>query len=231
MFTHSKIVVISAHPDDWEIGMGQFLIELLNPERENHLLLCVVTDGGAGGYSELRRKEQAAVISFLQKRFPTTFLGLHKDSYAFEDTELNPSKTLISYLERVCLGSDLVFTHFPDDSHQDHRALGMCVRPACRFVPNIVFFQSYTALNFSPSLFFEFTKDEMESRDGKLQLITLHQSQVKRYKGSNQDLLQDMYALASYNGFACKTAKRFAEGFVPWRLSLNLTNTLSRVRK
>ena len=83
---------------------------------------------------------------------------------------------------------------------------------------------SYTALNFQPSLFFDFTKPEMESQKGKLKLIMFHNSQVKRYKGSNQDLLQDMYALGSYNGFVCKTPKRYAEGFVPWKLALNVRN-------
>lgn len=222
MFTHSKITIISAHPDDWEIGMGQFLIELLHPARKNRLQICVVTDGGAGGYAEARRAEQAAVARHLKQRFPKTFIGLHKDSYAFPDTELNASKPLITYLEKVSTGSDLVFTHYPDDSHQDHRSLGICIRPACRAIPNVVFYQSYTALNFQPSLFFDFTKQEMESQKGKLKLIMFHNSQVKRYRGSNQDLLQDMYALGSYNGFACKSPKRFAEGFVPWKLALNV---------
>jgi len=221
MFTNSKICVISAHPDDWEIGMGQFLIELLNPARANRLEICVVTDGGAGGYTTERKAEQLAVTRSLKRRFPKNFLGLHKDSFAFPDTELTSSKTLITYLERVCNGSDLVFTHYPDDSHQDHRSLGVCIRPACRTIANVVFYQSYTALNFQPSLFFDFTRAQMESAQGKLHLIMLHRSQVQRYKGSNQDLIEDMYSLASYNGFVCKTPKRFAEGFVPWKLSLN----------
>jgi LmbE family N-acetylglucosaminyl deacetylase len=222
MFRNSKITIISAHPDDWEIGMGQFVLELLNPSRGNSLQICIVTDGSAGGFQEARRAEQAEVMDYLKHRFPGTFLGMHEDSYAFPDTELNAAKPLISYLEHVCSSSDLVFTHFPDDSHQDHRSLGVCVRPACRSIPNVLFYQSYSALNFQPSLYFTFTKEEMESDLGKLKLITFHDSQVNRYKGSNQDLLQDMYALGAYNGFLCKTPKRYAEGFVPWKLTLNV---------
>lgn len=222
MFTRSKITVISAHPDDWEIGMGQFVLELLSPARRNSLQICVVTDGSAGGFKDARSAEQAEVINYLKCRFPETFLGLHEDSYAFPDTELNASKPLVSYLEKICSGCDVVFTHFPDDSHQDHRSLGVCIRPACRAIQNVLFYQSYTALNFQPSLFFDFTKEEMESDKGKLKLIMFHESQVNRYKGSNQDLLQDMYALSSYNGFLCKTPKRHAEGFVPWKLALNV---------
>ena len=222
MFTRSKITVISAHPDDWEIGMGQFLIELLHPNRKNQVQICVVTDGGAGGFAKQRRTEQAAVERYLKKRFPKSFVGLHKESYAFPDTEINASKQLISYLERVCNGSDIVFTHYLDDSHQDHRWLGICIRPACRQIPTVIYYQSYTAQNYQPTMFFDFTKAEMESNQGKLKLIMFHNSQVKRYKGSNQDLLQDMYALGSYNGFVCKTPKRYAEGFVPWKVALNV---------
>jgi LmbE family N-acetylglucosaminyl deacetylase len=219
MFTNSRITIISAHPDDLEMGMGQFLLSLLEPPRRNLISMCVVTDGGAGGFSEIRRKEQAAAVRLLQKRFPKTFLGLHPESYAFEDTELVPSKELISYLEKVASGSDVVFTHFHDDSHQDHRALGVCARPACRHIRNVIFYQSYSAINFEPTLFFDFTKDEMEA--GKLKLILMHKSQVERYSGSNQDVMHDMYALAAYNGFLMKSAKRYAEGFVPWKMALN----------
>lgn len=221
MFTHSKVTIISAHPDDFEIGMGQYLFELLKPERDNRVTLCIVTDGGAGGYSRARRKEQSAVVRFLREAHPRTFASLHPESYAFPDTELEPSKPLVSYLERVCGGSDVVFTHYPEDSHQDHRALGISVRPACRFVRNVLFYQSYSALNFQPSVFYDFTREEMESEQGKLRLLKFHTSQVKRYQGSNQDLEQDMYALAAYNGFLYKTPKRYAEGFMPWRLRLN----------
>lgn len=220
MFSKSTITIISAHPDDFEIGMGQYLFELLKPARKNRVTLCIVTDGGAGGYSKARKKEQNAVVAYLQKRFPETFEGAHPKSYAFPDTELQASKTLITYLEGVCGARDVVFTHYPEDSHQDHRALGICVRPACRFVHNVLFYQSYSALNFQPSLFYDFTREEMESDLGKLRLLRQHHSQVERYKGSNQDLEQDMYALANYNGFLYKTPKRCAEGFVPWKLAL-----------
>jgi LmbE family N-acetylglucosaminyl deacetylase len=221
MFNKSDILVTSAHPDDFEIGMGQYLFELLKPEHGNRVRLCIVTDGGAGGYSRVRRKEQNAVVRFLRELYPETFTGLHPQSYAFPDTELEPSKALVSYLDKVCRGSDVVFTHYPEDSHQDHRALGICVRPACRFVRNVLFYQSYSALNFQPSVFYDFTRKEMESEQGKLRLLKFHTSQVKRYRGSNQDVEQDMFALAAYNGFLYKTPKRFAEGFMPWRLKLN----------
>jgi LmbE family N-acetylglucosaminyl deacetylase len=218
MFTNARITIISAHPDDLEIGMGQYLLELLSPKRRNLISLCVVTDGGAGGFAKARRKEQAAAIQYLKKKFPKTFEGLHEESYGFEDTELGQSKTLISYLETVCGKSDVVFIHSPEDSHQDHRALGICARPACRHIRNVLFYQSYTALGFQPSAFFDFTIEEMKA--GKLPLILFHQSQIRRYAGSNQDVIHDMYALAAYNGFLMKTPKRYAEGFIPWKLAL-----------
>jgi LmbE family N-acetylglucosaminyl deacetylase len=220
MIIRSRITVVAAHPDDLEIGMGQSLLELLRPERKNFITLCVVTAGGAAGQQAVRRREQAAMSGYLKKLAPESFAGLHPDSYAFEDTKLMPSRRLISYLEKVCHDSDVVFTHFPNDSHQDHRALGVAIRPACRFSRNVLFFQSYSALDFQPSIFFDFTREEMESEGGKLKLLQFHQSQIRRYAGSRQDILQDMYALAAYNGFLCKSPKHYAEGFVPWKMSL-----------
>jgi LmbE family N-acetylglucosaminyl deacetylase len=220
MIIHSRITVVAAHPDDLEIGMGQLLLELLRPERKNSITLCVVTAGGAAGQRAVRRREQAAMAGHLKRLAPASFAGLHPDSYTFEDTKLMPNRRLISYLEKVCEGSDTVFTHYPNDSHQDHRALGAAIRPACRFTRNVLFFQSYSALDFQPSLFFDFTREEMESDRGKLKLLQFHKSQVDRYAGSRQDIIEDMYALAAYNGFLYKTPKRYAEGFVPWKMSL-----------
>ena len=230
MFTNARITIISAHPDDLEIGMGQYLLELLQPARQNEITLCVVTDGGAGGFSKIRRKEQANAARYLSKQFPRTFAGLHPKSYAWKDTELVPSKSLISYLELVSGRSDVVFTQSHDDSHQDHRALGVCARPACRHVRNVLFYQSYTAINFQPSLFFDFTPEEMKA--GKLPLILFHQSQIDRYAGSNEDVVHDMYALAAYNGFLMKSPKRYAEGFLPWKVALtgNTRNSPKRKR-
>ncbi len=225
MFSNSKITIISAHPDDFEIGMGQYLFELLKPARRNNVGICIVTDGSAGGFEDVRRQEQDAVSKYLSDRFPDTFDGIDERSYQFRDTELQPSKPLISYLETVCAKSDVVFTHYPEDSHQDHRALGICARPAFRFHRNVLFYQSYSAINFQPSVFYDFTRADMESEYGKLKLLECHQSQVDRYKGSNQDLSEDMYALGAYNGFLYKTPKRYAEGFSPWRLCLNQITT------
>jgi LmbE family N-acetylglucosaminyl deacetylase len=220
MIVNSRIMVIAAHPDDLEIGMGQLLLELLDERRGNSISLCVVTNGGAAGSRSVRRREQAAMAAFLKKLSPKSFEGMHPESYAFEDTRLAPNRRLISYLEKVCDERDVVFTHFPADSHQDHRALGVAIRPACRFTRNVIFYQSYSALDFQPSIFFDFTREEMESQHGKLTLLNFHRSQIKRYAGSRQDILADMYALAAYNGFLYKTPKRYAEGFVPWKMSL-----------
>lgn len=220
MITNSRIIIVGAHPDDLEIGMGQLLFELLAEQHRNLVSLCVVTGGGAAGHESVRRREQRTVAAFLKDIAPKTFEGMHKESYAFKDTKLTATRRLISYLEKVCQDCDTVFIHYPADSHQDHRALGISIRPACRFTRNVLFFQSYSALDFQPCLFFDFTREEMESDRGKLKLLKFHSSQVERYAGSRQDIVDDMYALAAYNGFLYKTPKRFAEGFVPWKLAM-----------
>jgi LmbE family N-acetylglucosaminyl deacetylase len=230
MIINSRITVVAAHPDDLEIGMGQLLLELLDERRGNSVSLCVVTGGGAAGAKSVRRREQRDMAAFLKRLAPGSFAGMHPESYAFADTQLMADRRLITYLERVCNGSDVVFTHYPNDSHQDHRALGTAIRPACRFTRNVLFFQSYSALDFQPSLFFDFTREEMESERGKLKLLKFHKSQIKRYAGSRQDIVEDMYALAAYNGFLYKSPKRYAEGFVPWKVSLQSTGSRDTVR-
>ena len=86
--------------------------------------------------------------------------------------------------------------------------------------PDALSLSTNSVRNFQPTLFFDFTEAEMIADTGKLGLISFHTSQVERYQGSNQDLHEDMHALAAYNGFLFKTPKRYAEGFVPWKIAL-----------
>lgn len=107
---------IGAHCDDIEIGCGGTVIELLRqyPQAQFH---WVVLSSGAGRTKEARRaaslllrgavEPNVVVKEFRGAYFPSEAPAIK--AYFEELKELNP---------------DVVFTHFRDDLHQDHRVVG-----------------------------------------------------------------------------------------------------------
>lgn len=215
MFEKRVVTVIGAHPDDYEIGMGELLAHLLRNQCKVKVL--VVTDGSKGGISCIRKDEQRASVKYLQDNF-SSGLTLSERSFFYPDTELEANADLISFLEQEVRGSDTVFTHFPKDTHQDHRALGVAIQSACRFVPTVLYFQSYTSLEWNPTIFFPVFISESSSF--KLDQLKCHKSQIETYSKTKFDMVAEAITLARYNGWLCKCESFHAEGFVPFRLTI-----------
>ena len=111
-----KILCLGAHPDDIEIGCGGTILRLLE-EAPNAQFFWVVFSGNqkrckeAYQSADLFLKEaklkKIAIEQFRESYFP--FIGVQiKDCFERLKTELSP---------------DLIFTHYSNDAHQDHRLI------------------------------------------------------------------------------------------------------------
>lgn len=218
MFTKQKIQIVAAHPDDFEIGCGQLIFSLLKNGCQVEVL--VVTDGSSGGDTSVRIREQRDCIEYLRdlRDYP---IHLNPSSFGKRDTTLEAKSDLISHLEGDIrkFKPDAIFTHWPEDTHQDHRELGISIISAARKVDNIIFFQSYTSRNFQPCMFHAFPEKHLEIQ--KWKLLSFHKSQVNRYKGTNSDLKRDIFTLARHNGHVGRTSPDCAEAFIPYKLSFD----------
>lgn len=109
----NSILVIGAHPDDFEIMAGGILAR--KRENDSKTYALVMTDGELGGDPEVRREEakRAGEILGVEKVF---FLGL-------PDGEINQGLSPIHAIEEVIEETDpeTIITHFSEDTHQDHR--------------------------------------------------------------------------------------------------------------
>lgn len=111
-----RVLCLGAHSDDIEIGCGGTLLTLL--QRYQRVVIRWVVFSG----SELRAQEaQASAAAFLA--------GAHESSVeikSFRDgffpTQFEAIKEDFERLKRE-FSPDLVFTHYRDDRHQDHRVL------------------------------------------------------------------------------------------------------------
>ena len=132
----------------------------------------------------------------------------------YEDTKIPVDKTLISHIENLLdrIRPEIVFVHYGQDTHQDHRNLCDAVISATRFVPNVLFYEVPSAQNFNPSVFV----DIQSTFDGKLSVLNAHASQVTRTKVENLTIVDVALATAQFRGTQAHIL--LAEGFVPLRI-------------
>lgn len=201
-----NILVIGAHPDDMEFGCGGTLLKLADKGCGMNLL--VMTQGGAGGDEQTRVQEQLSAAKML---------GANLMWGGFEDTNLPISREIIRIIETAIIRvqPDMVFCHYPQDTHQDHRQIGTAALSAARGVRSFLFYEGPSSMDFSPSVF----TDIGNELPRKLELLKCHRSQVDKTNIPHLSILESAQSTAIYRGMQNRV--KFAEGFMPHRLALD----------
>ncbi|MFH1380160.1 MAG: PIG-L deacetylase family protein [bacterium] len=202
-----EILVIGPHPDDLEYGCGGTLIKLA---RKGHKInLLVVTGGEMGGDLNIRKVEQETVAAYLKA-----------DLYwgTFIDTEIPLNKSLIDSIEKFILQikPDITFVPCFNDTHQDHRKVSQATTTATRYLKNVLYFEVPTTTEFTPTIF----QDVGDVIEDKLKLLGMHASQTNRTNVSGMNIMDYAKATATFRGFQNRC--RYAEGFIPLRMSLKM---------
>ncbi|MCF6332773.1 MAG: PIG-L family deacetylase [Draconibacterium sp.] len=154
-----KIVVVGAHPDDPETGCGGTM--LLYAREGHEVVSTYLTRGEAGIHGEsyeeaalTRSNESVEACKILNAR--AEFLGQIDGS-----CEITKNRYVEMYDFLKEESPDIVFTHWPIDSHRDHRICSILVYDAWlnlnkRF--ELYYFEVETGgqtQNFSPSNFID----------------------------------------------------------------------------
>jgi LmbE family N-acetylglucosaminyl deacetylase len=202
-----EIIAIGPHPDDLEYGCGGALYKLA--KAGHRISLLVMTRGEMGGDPDVRQKEQEKSAKLLNARL---YWG------RFSDTQIPLQKETINTIEFFMkkLKPDLIFVPFSNDSHQDHRTVSQATVTAARYVQNVLFYEVPTTVDFSPASVFI---DIGEVIDKKMTLLKIHRSQVFSTRVANLTILEAAKASALFRGLQNRV--KYAEGFVPLRLSFN----------
>lgn len=191
-----NVLAIGAHPDDIELGCGAAL--LAHRRRGDPVDLLVMTAGGRGPQDERSRvaeQEDAAAV-----------LGAGLRWGSFEDGAVPEGRDAVDLIQRALLttGADVVYSHVPRDTHQDHRATGAATQAACRRVCRVLQYESPTTIDFRPAVYV----DVRGLVEHKLDVLRCHVSQV--LKNGLVDL-EAVEAQARYRGFQARL--RWAEAF------------------
>ncbi len=203
-----KILAIGAHPNDIEFGCGGTLYKYRL--KGHHIEMLVLTDGGRSGDAETRKAEQEQAAKLLGAR--TLHWG------GFLDTEVPESARAIRLIDKIVESSkpDLIFTHSPEDTHQDHRHTALATIAAARNVRNLLFYETCSTKNFRPGVFV----DVSSLIDKKFEFISAHVSQQNKTRIPGvkfKDLAKSIGETRGLNIFV-----KYAEGFDSHRLVINI---------
>jgi LmbE family N-acetylglucosaminyl deacetylase len=203
-----SVLAVGAHPDDIELGCAATL--LAHRARGDAVAMLVMSRGELGPQDERPRlTEQEAAAEVLGAEL---YWGDFRDS-AIPDG-CDAVDVIQDVMARVC--PDVVYTHFSQDSHQDHRAVAATTLAAARRSTRVVCYEAPSSLAFAPTMFV----DVANFLEGKLEALRAHTSQV--LKNGLVDL-EAIEAQARYRGFQARI--RFAEAFVVERFLWDLART------
>jgi len=118
-----KVVCVGAHPDDPESGCGGTLALLSKAGHE--VTIIYLTRGEAG--IEGKSHEEAANIRTKEAVAAAKLLGATPKFLGQIDGATEVTNEWLSKLEQMIreIGPDIVFTHWPIDSHKDHQCASL----------------------------------------------------------------------------------------------------------
>ncbi len=120
-----KVVVAGAHPDDPESGCGGTIAQYSDLGHEVAIIYLTRGESGIEGKSH----QEAATIRTTEARKACEILKA-RPVFAGQvngNTEVNPTRYEEFHKILVAEQPDLVFTHWPIDTHPDHRAISLLV--------------------------------------------------------------------------------------------------------
>ena len=202
-----KVVVTGAHPDDPETGCGGLIANLTNAGHE--VIIGYLTKGEAG--IENTSHEESANIRFLEASRACDILNAVPFFMGQVDGDTRVYKenynSMQKFLEKE--RPDVVLTHWPIDTHKDHRACSALTYGAWLNIfpkPDLFFYEVLSGnqtQNFQPTNFVDITSViEQKHKACMAHKSQLTESDYQAYQGK----------MEVYRGM--ESGYKFAEAFV-----------------
>jgi len=204
-----NVLCLGAHCDDIEIGCGGTLLRLFRSHKQLRVIWVVFSG------NEIRRCEARNSARLFLKGVPASEFIIHDFRDSFFPTQWSEIKECFEGLKRL-IDPDLIFTHFRQDLHQDHRVL-------CELTWNS--FRNHQILEYeipkydgdlgSPNCFVPFDR---KICDRKIQYLM---SCFKTQRGKHWFTPDVFQGLMRIRGLEANSPGRFAEAFYSRKLILD----------
>lgn len=172
-----KVVCVGGHPDDPETGCGGTLAKFANAGHDVTIIYLTNGDAGIPGKSPQEaaaiRTEEAKNACRILKAKPVFAGQVDGDSIVNNEWYSKIQKLLEAE------NPDIIFTHWPVDSHKDHMAASLLTQKAHLQMGQkcpLYFFEVYTGSqtqNFNPTDFVDIT----DTQEQKRKAVFCHASQ------------------------------------------------------
>ena len=201
-----KVLCLSPHPDDVEIGMMGTIFTYRGTKFD---ILCM-TKGGAKGYdntNELDRRKEVDNVWNFWKPGVTDHVKVHHSKYDYFEDSTEPG--WINYIENEFIKKydyDGLFIPTKEDSMFEHRFVNGFGAALCRFSPiSIIEYHTFSSLNsWQPNLFVDIQSIYHEKCNSLQEFKS--QSHKSYFKRKSLD--------AFHNNFQCnKKGKGMVEQF------------------
>ena len=205
-------MVVGAHPDDVEFGVGGTISKHIAKGDKVHMVVMTNTESVNGTTGKIIRTKSQLVNEIknsVQILGCTTYYCL-----PFKDLHVPFNFDSISKLESLInkYNIDTIYTHWEGDANQDHIAAFKTTMSAARYVPNVYCYEQIPIprlyLNtFCPDYYVDIT----DTIDKKLGASNAHVSQITKYKSTGLDVEENLKILAQFRGVQarCKYAEAF----------------------
>lgn len=194
----NNVLAVGAHPDDIEFGCGGAITKHL--KLGDRVFILIMTNGERGNHS-FNNQECLDALECLGVKRSDIIFGNFPDGYLRYD-----HKT-VSFVEDYIKKFDIkrVYTHYPNDRHQDHVSCSKSVSAAARKIPELLLFQGPSTNDpFEPHYFIELLNEHLQK---KIEALERYRTQTE--KGIlNLRLVEGLALIHGRRGDA-----RYAEAF------------------
>jgi len=201
-----NVLVFAAHPDDEWFSLGGTLLRWKSAGINFHIV--IVSDGERGDGRGTRRNDNSKKLATEARC--ASWKCFEVPANSLEEFEYITRHHIEERIIEV--KPDIILTHFPNDTHQDHRAVNRIVLSCIRLVPkcSVWFFESPSSIGFNPNVFVDissyvgeklelydkFYKSEIENRPS----IDVRASSIKSKAYGLKILVDDAEAFALFKG-------------------------------
>ena len=216
-----NIMAVGAHLDDIEIGCGGFVADMVLRGHDVRMVSMTLS-----GYRNLEgTHHRSDEVCWEEGRAAADRIGVGADNLTvlfLENMDVPWGSQAVIAVEReiIAFQPDLVVTHSPSDSHQDHRATAMAVISATRYRPNVLLWEPISAARMPAHPFYGAISWPVSEKamDLKLAALNAHFTEWKKYGG----LLWNDQLQGKALGHGLRGTEQCYEVFDPVRLSLDL---------
>jgi LmbE family N-acetylglucosaminyl deacetylase len=205
-----SVLLLGAHSDDIEIGAGATVLSLIAGGAKLEITWCVLSGGG----SERQTEARASAAEFL--------VGASRaevEVQAFQDgffpQQGEQIKKWFETLKSRC-NPDVIFTHYRNDAHQDHREV--CQMTWNTFRDNLILeyeIPKWDGDLGQPNLYIPV---ELNTMERKMNLLERH---FNSQRSKHWFDVETFRGLARLRGNECRAPGRYAEAFYSRKLALS----------